>query len=174
MEVKCNQNSLRFNIDLAILKNTKLVKLKIQVINIINNILMLGLLCILVWQLFITFRNHEEQFESPVQFIKKNYGNDYISQYGNRFEEIKKMFPRPAHLKYVGEANESFEIGAFHFVLTQYYLSPNLVFNNNISDDTVIYNLYNSKQINPATNFHLNNGWHVVKDFNNGLIILAK
>lgn len=145
-----------------------------RVINIVNIILLFTLLSILVGQLFITFIKHEEKFENPIQFINQNYGNDYISLYENRFEDIKTMFPKPTHLTYVGETNESFEIGTFHYVLTQYFLSPNLIFRDNSIGDTIIYNLYSSKQINPVTNFHLNNGWHVVKDFNNGLIILAK
>lgn len=150
------------------------MKPSIQVINIINNILLVALLCVIIGQLYITFTKHEEKFENPVQFIKQNYGNDYITQYGNRFEEIKKMFPGTSHLTYVGEASESFEMGTFHYVLTQYFLSPNLIFRDNKIGDTVIYNLYMSKQIIDANNFHLKNGWHVVKDFNNGLIILAK
>ena len=150
------------------------MKLKVQIINIFNTILLLALICVILMQLYITFHKHEEKFENPVQFVKQNYGNDFISHYGNRFEEIKKMFPKPAQLTYVGEANESFEIGTFNYVLTQYYLAPNLVFRSNISDDTIIYNLYYTKQINPESNFHLKNGWHVIKDFNNGLIILAK
>lgn len=145
-----------------------------RVINIINNILLLALLGIITGQLYITFLKHEEKFENPLRFINQNYGNDYISQYGKRFDEIKTMFPKPTHLTYVGEANESFEMGTFHYVLTQYFLSPNLIFTDNTIGDTVIYNLYISKQLNPATNFHLNNGWYVVKDFNNGLIILTK
>lgn len=150
------------------------MKRNIQIFNIINIILVFTLLCIFVGQLYITFLKHEEKFESPVKYVTQNYGNDYISLYGNRFDEIKKMFPKPTHLTYIGEPDESFAIGTFNFVLTQYFLSPNLIFKNDVSGDTVIYNLYFSKQINPATNFHLNNGWHLVKDFNNGLIVLAK
>lgn len=154
--------------------STKQVKQNTKIFTVFNKILLFGLLCIMVWQLYTTFLRHEEKFESPIQFVKQNYGNDYITQYGIRFDEIKKMFPGSSHLKYVGEGDESFDIGTFHYVLTQYFLSPNLIFRENTIGDTVIYNLYNSKKIDPATNFHLNNGWHVVKDFNNGLIILAK
>lgn len=150
------------------------MKRNLQLINVLNNILLLALLSIIVGQLYVTFLKHEEKFESPLKFVKENYGNDYITQYGNRFEEIKKMFPKPTHLTYFGEANEPSGTGTFNFVLTQYFLSPNLVFKNNNIGDTLIYNLYASNKIDPATNFHLNNGWHVVKDFNNGLIILAK
>ena len=147
-----------------------------QLFKITLKILFLLLLCIIVWQQWATFLKYESKFENPVKFIKENYGNDFISQYGNRFEEIKKMFPQPSRLNYFGEANEDISTGYLHYFLTQYYLSPNLIFRNNDNRayDTVIYNLYSSKQINPAGNFHLNHGWHVVKDFKNGLIVLAK
>ncbi|MES2394536.1 MAG: hypothetical protein V4549_00950 [Bacteroidota bacterium] len=150
------------------------MKFKEQIIYIFNNIFLVVLLGIFVWQLYTTFIKYEEKFESPIKFTKQNYGNDYITLYGKRFEEIKKMFPKPAQLSYVGEANEDFGFATTHYVLTQYYLAPNLIFKNNGVHDTIIYNLYNSKQIDPTTNFHLNNGWRVLKDFNNGLIILAK
>jgi hypothetical protein len=150
------------------------MKPKVQIINIINKILMLFLLCLILGQLYITFIKYEEKFESPIIITKQEYGNDYITQYGKRFGEIIKMFPKPIRLSYVGESNESFETGYFHYVLTQYYLSPNLIFKNNDVRDTIVYNLYNSKKIDVTTNFHLNNGWHIVKDFENGLILLAK
>lgn len=150
------------------------MKLKTTILNSINKILLIGLLFIIVGQLYITFVKYEDKFESPLKVIKESYGNDYITQYGKRYEEIKKMIPKLTQLSYFGEANEDFSSGFFHYVLTQYYLAPNLIFKNNSAHDTVIYNLYNSKQINPAGNYHLGNGWHIVKDFNNGLIILAK
>lgn len=139
-----------------------------------NNLLVLGLSGIIFGQLYITFIQHEGKFESPIQTIKQDYGNDFITQYGKRYVEIKKTFPSHNNFSYVGEANESFAPSYFNFVLTQYYLSPNLVFIDDTIHDTILYNLYNSKQIYHSTNFHLNNGWHVIKDFNNGLIVLAK
>lgn len=145
-----------------------------QVFSIINKILLAVVLCVMAGQQYITFLKHEEKFESPVKFIMQNCGNDYISQYSSRFEEIKKMFPQPAHLSYIGEVGEDFATGWYHYVLTQYYLSPNLVFKEVNKPDTIIYNLYNTRQMDPVTNFHLSHGWHVIKDFNNGLIILAK
>lgn len=150
------------------------MKHKAIIITIINKILLLVLVSILVIQLYTTFINYEEKFENPVKVTKQDFGNDFITQYGKRFEEIKKMFPKPVHITYIGEANEDFAFGATHYVLTQYYLAPNLILRNNVVRDTIIYNLYNSKQIDPTTNFHLNNGWHVLKDFNNGLILLSK
>jgi|GEM_PF-2975971 len=144
------------------------------------------LLFIMVWQQWITFSAHEKEFLNPIHFIKENYGNDFITQYGNRFVEIKKLFTKPAHLTYMGEANEDFSTDVMHYVLTQYYLAPNLILRNDylspeviilrntIVSDTILYNLYRTIHLNPETNFHLNNGWHIVKDFNNGLIVLAK
>ena len=132
------------------------------------------LIIIMAWQQWLTFLNHEKQFVNPIHFIKENYGNDYITQYGKRYEEIKKIFSKPVHLSYFGEADEDYYNSAMHYALTRYYLTPNLISRNNLVCDTIIYNLYSSIHINPQSNFHLNNGWHIVKDFNNGLIILAK
>ncbi|MES2287030.1 MAG: hypothetical protein V4547_15165 [Bacteroidota bacterium] len=148
--------------------------MKEPIIKIANNILLIALLCFFVWQLYASFIKYEDKFENPVIVTKQDYGNDFITQYGNRFVEIKKLFPKPTNLTYIGENNEDFASGALHYILTQYYLSPNLILRNQIVRDTIIYNLYNSKQITPSTNFHLKNGWHIVKDFNNGLIVLAK
>jgi len=145
-----------------------------KVINIVNKILVLGLMCIILGQMYITFLKYEEKFENPIQFIKQNYGNDYITQYGKRYDEIKKLFTKPVHITYIGEANEDYTTGAMHYALTRYYLTPNLISINGAVCDTILYNLYSSVHINPQTNFHLNNGWHLVKDFNNGLIVLAK
>lgn len=137
-----------------------------------NNILLLALICIIVYQGYIVFLKYEEKFLHPIEFVSQNYGNDYITQYGNRFKEVEKMFPKPVHLCYVGESNSDFGLGIY--AVTQYYLSPNILIKNNINCDTILYNLYSSIRINPNTNFYLQNGWHIVKDFNNGLIILAK
>lgn len=150
------------------------MRLKAQSINIVNTILLVGLLCIFVWQLYVTFIKYQKKFESPIKITKQDYGNDFISQYGNRFEEIKKLFVKPVRMTYIGEQNENSSTFYLNYILTQYYLSPNIILKNNAVRDTIIYNLYNSKKIDPATNFHLNNGWHLVKDFNNGLILLAK
>lgn len=145
-----------------------------KLFTIVKKWLVVPLLFIMGWQQWITFLNHEKKFLDPIHFIKENYGNDFITQYGNRFEKIKKTFPKPVHLTYIGEANEDFNTGVMHYYLTQYYLTPNLLLKNNIDSDTILYNLYSSIHFNPETNFHLNNGWHIVKDFNNGLIVLAK
>ncbi|MES2591415.1 MAG: hypothetical protein V4608_05990 [Bacteroidota bacterium] len=140
----------------------------------VRKILFVFLLCILVWQQWSTFSAHQDQFLAPVEFTRNNYGNDYISQYGKRFEEARNFFTKPTILQYVGEANEDPSSGTFHYYLAQYYLAPNIVLNRNTVCDAIIYNLYNSKQVDIATNFHLNNGWHIAKNFNNGIIILSK
>ena len=150
------------------------MKLKSQIINILNSILLGGLLCVFIWQLYITFIKYEKKFENPIKITKQDYGNDFISQYGNRYEEIKKILNKPVRITYIGEQNENKSTFYLNYILTQYYLSPNIILKNNAVRDTIIYNLYNSKKIDPATNFHLHNGWHLVKDFNNGLILLAK
>ncbi len=150
------------------------MKQKAELIKIINILLLSALLCFFVWQLYITFIKYEDKFESPLKVTEQDYGNDFISQYGNRYEEIKNLFTKPVTMTYIGEPNEDFATGCTHYFLTQYFLSPNLILRNNAVRDTIIYNLYNSKKFDPASNYHLNNGWHIVKDFNNGLIVLAK
>lgn len=150
------------------------MKLKPHIFNIANNILLLALLCVITGQLYVTFVQYEDKFIHPVNYTKQNYGNDFITQYAKRYTEVKKMFTKSSILSYIGEENENFAGGFFHYVLTQYNLAPSLIYKDNTIHDTIIYNLYNSKQINPSTNFHLNHGWQVLKDFNNGIIILAK
>lgn len=139
----------------------------------LDKALLLTLLGVIIFQFYLTFKAHESNFENPEEYVNKYYKNDFISQYGTRFTEAKNLFKVPTTLSYVGETNEDVSIGWTNYFLTQYYLAPNLVLKNN-SLDTIIYNLYSTKHINVATNFHLNNGWHIVKDFNNGLIVLAK
>lgn len=146
------------------------------------------------WQQWATFQKHQDRFLNPIEFTKKYFASDDVTVYGKKFEEVKKLFKKPTRLTYVSEAialnNGTREM---HFALTQNYLSPNLLFRNNATPDsiiydnyaspiiaspficdTIVYNLYATIHLNPATNYHLNNGWHIVKDFNNGIIILAK
>ena len=144
-----------------------------QHLKIIDNILLLLLTGFVVVQLYETFKSREASFTNPLHYFKENYGNDFVSQYGHRFTEIKKMFPELTQITYVSEPNEDLSSGWTNYFLTQYYMAPNLL-EKKVVHDTVLYNLYASRQINPATNYHLNNGWHLVKDFNNGLILLAK
>lgn len=134
----------------------------------------LPVLSIIAWQQGVTFLNHEKKFLDPVGFVKDNYGKDFITQYGTKFEEIKKMFPKPTHVTYFGEANEEYNTGAMHYYLSQYYLTPNVLFIDSVGRDTIVYNLYSSLHVNPETNFYLKNGWHIEKNFNNGLIVLVK
>ena len=170
-----------------------------EIVRFAKKWLVVPLLFIIVWQQYITFSNHEKEFINPIHFIKENYGNDFITQYGNRYEEVKKIFTKPVHLTYIGEANEDYNTGVMHYYLTQYYLAPNIVLSKedyntdivhyyhtqhdlasgviprkNIVCDTILYNLYSSIHINQESNFYLKNGWHLVKDFNNGLIVLVK
>lgn len=145
-----------------------------QIFNYTRKGLCILVLCIMAWQQWFTFLKHEKKFLNPSKFVNENYGNDYVSQNEKRFEEIKKMFPIPAHLCYLGEPYEEFALWSANYSISQYYLSPNILIKDNINCDTILYNLYRSIHINPQTNFYLKNGWHVVKDFNNGLIVLAK
>lgn len=145
-----------------------------EIFKFVKKWLVVPILLVMAWQQWTTFLNHEKKFLNPILFVKENYGNDYVTQYGNRYKEIKNIFTKPVHVTYIGEANEDYNTGAMHYYLTQYFLTPNIISRNEIACDTVLYNLYWTIHINPETNFHLNNGWHVAKDFNNGLILLAK
>ncbi len=143
-------------------------------LTITDKILLLILVGIIVAQLFKTFETHKSSFENPSLYFEQHYGNDFVTQYGHRFTEVKKMFHDVTILTYVSEANEDFSSKWTNYFLTQYHLAPNLVESKGDPHDTILYNLYSTRQIDPATNVYLNSGWHVVKDFNNGLILLAK
>lgn len=144
------------------------------ILQTIDTVLLLGVVAIIVFQLYTTFESKQSIIENPKTYIEANYKKDFISSYGERFTEIKNAFEKPIKMGYVGEENEDQTIFWTNYFLTQYYLAPHLIVKNNKTCDTILYNIYSTKQINPTTNFHLNNGWHIVKDFNNGLIVLAK
>lgn len=151
----------------------KMEKLK-YFLTILDKILLLVLLGVIVIQLYKTFQNHTSRFENPSLYFEQHYGNDFVTQYGHRFTELKTMFSDVTILTYVTEPNEDFASKWTNYFQTQYHLAPHLVEREGEPHDTILYNLYISKQIDPATNVHLNSGWHIVKDFNNGLILLAK
>lgn len=152
------------------------------------------LIFIMAWQQWSTFSKQQEKFLDPIEFTKKYYKNDDISQYGNRFQEIKKIFLKPTRITYVGESYVPYNgLREYHFALSQYHLAPNLLFrtdimhdivgeNNGLGEfipspvvyDTVLFNLYSSGHIDPASNYFINNGWHVLKDYDNGLVLLVK
>ncbi len=132
------------------------------------------ILCAMAWQQWNTFLRYQERFASPIQYTKQNYDNDSGTRYGTRFTEVKKMFTSPTRMNYVAEVGETYVLSEGHFALTQYYLAPNLILRNNVPCDTIICNLYNTLHLDPSLDVHLQNGWHIVKDFNNGIIILAK
>ncbi len=145
---------------------------------IVDTVFLLGVVGVIAAQLYFTFLARKAEFENPKAIIEQYYGKDFITQYASRFTELKQFFSNsnyPARLTYFGEANEGFAPHFTHYILTQYYLAPNLVLkmDSGISD-TLIYNLYNTQKLDPTTNVHLNSGYHIVKDFNNGYIILAK
>lgn len=132
------------------------------------------LLCVFIFQLFWVFKNYETKFQKPIGFIQNNYSADFITQYRFKFEEIKKDYCGVTKFSYLSEEQENFSIGWTHYFLTQYYMAPNLTAHTKMPNDTLLYNLYNTKHLEPTRNYYLNNGWHIVKDYNNGLIVLAK
>lgn len=152
------------------------------------------LLLAMGYQQWTTFKVYQEKFLDPIGFTKKVYGNDGITTYEKRLEDVKKAFTNTTTLNYIGEStvpnNGTREM---HYALTQYYLAPNLLFRNesardnvlynngaspvsysSIVCDTLLYNLYSSGKIDVANNYHLKNGWHIAKDFDNGFILLTQ
>lgn len=169
--------------------------------NITNkNLKTISTLCLIVvllamgYQQWTTFKVYQDKFLDPIGFTKSVYGNDDVTGYENRLTEVKKALSNPTILNYVGEAvvpnNGTREM---HYALTQYYLAPNLLirnttaqdrteFNNgaspvshsNIVCDSILYNVYSSGNIDMANNYHIKNGWHVAKNFDNGYILLSR
>lgn len=152
------------------------------------------LLIIMGKQQLNTFADSQDKFSAPLQYTQQVYMKDDITAYGSRFEEVKQFFKKPITLSYVGEPvvpnNGTREM---HYALTQYYMAPHVLlrnetardrvlYNNGASPpvlservcDTVLYNLYTTGHIDPVSNYHINHGWHIVKDFNNGIIVLAR
>ncbi len=152
------------------------------------------LLIIIGKQQLFTFTESQDKFSNLIHYTEQVYGKDDITAYGSRFEDVKQLFKTPITLSYVGEPvvpnNGTREM---HYALTQYYMAPNVllrnetardrvVFNNGASPptlsekvcDTVLYNLYTTGHLDPANNYHVNNGWHIIRDFNNGITVLAK
>ncbi|MGB3946829.1 MAG: hypothetical protein WBM13_02485 [Bacteroidia bacterium] len=152
------------------------------------------LLLAMGYQQWTTFKTYQDKFTDPIGFTKNVYGKDGITTYENRLEEVKKMLSGTTVLNYVGEStvpnNGTREM---HYALTQYYLAPNLLFRNetardnvvynngaspvsysNIVCDTILYNLYSSAKIDITNNYHIKNGWHIAKDFENGFILLTR
>lgn len=147
---------------------------KNAIFKLIDILLSLGVLIVIVYQLYLTFQTKQGIVENPKAYIEANYGKDFITNYGERFVEMKNFFEKPTKIGYFGEENEEQTSFWTNYYLTQYHLVPNLIIKNTPNCDTILYNRHTTKQIDISTNFHINNGWHILKDFNNGLIVLAK
>ena len=130
--------------------------------------------CAMAWQLFVMFEKYEDAFLDPTKFTRDNYGKDGLSIAGKRYEELKKMFPNTTHICYMSEESDNFPTWSANYCFTQYFAGPVVFIKDKKDCDTILYNLHWSKKIDTKTNYHLNNGWHIVKDFDNGLIVLAK
>jgi hypothetical protein len=160
----------------------------------ISQLSLVLLLIAMGYQQWTTFKVYQDKFLDPIGFTKNVYGNDGITQYETRLTEVKKTLTTGSVLNYVGESvvpnNGTREM---HYALTQYYLAPNLlfrnataqdnvVFNNGASPvsyssivcDSILYNVYSSGHIDVANNYHIKNGWHIAKDFDNGFILLTR
>ncbi len=129
----------------------------------------------MAWQQWKTFQKYKEGFHNPVAYTKKYYEKDYMTTVlATRYEGLRKMFPHTSHICYIGEPGDDFPTWSANYSFTQYLASPSVFIKDKIDCDTIVYNLHWSIHINTKNNYHLNNGWHIVKDFNNGLIVLAR
>jgi len=140
----------------------------------IKKFAILPLLCLMIWQQWESFLVHEEKIVKPTAYIQKYYDNDYTSVYGRRYEELKKYINKPCHITYFGDTNLNTSTILMHYYQTQYFLSPNIILNDSLARDTILYNMYFTLHIDLENNFYLKNGWKLIKDFNNGLILIAK
>lgn len=146
-------------------------KLKIKKICI--NIILCCFLVFVGLQQWNTFEKYSTQFEAPFAYTSKTLNQDFITNYGNRFAEVKEYLKGSAQIGYSSENNQNMPTYYLHYVLSQYYLTPTLL-SKNQNSDTILYNLYESYKINPMENYHLKNGWRVIKDFNNGFILISR
>lgn len=160
----------------------------------IKKLAYITLLLIIGWQQWITFSAHKDKFLNPIEYVKEKYGNDEITGYEKRVEGLKQILPKQGRFTYASEQHiPNAGTRDFHFALTQYYLAPRVFFRNNLVPetisydygsapivtsqivcDTVLYNLFMSINPNPETDYYLKNGWHEIRNFNNGIVILAK
>lgn len=125
-------------------------------------------------QLWLTKESYTACLQAPKPCLVDPWGVDFISTYGKRYTEINQFLTKPTQMGYYGEPGEIFMgMGANNFVLSQYFMAPHALKYQEQSD-TILYNLYGSQNpalINPQL---LQQGWHILKDFNNGLILLSK
>jgi hypothetical protein len=129
----------------------------------------------LIWQQWNTFLKYKEAFHNPIAYTAKYYEKDYMTAaLATKYEGLRQMFPHTSHICYIGEPGDDFPTWSANYSFTQYFASPSVYIKDRIDCDTILYNLHWTIHINAKNNYHLNNGWHIVKDFNNGLIVLAK
>lgn len=105
--------------------------------------------------------------------LSQSVGNDFISQYGRRFDSLHRYLPPETKLSYYGQPGEAFAMWANNYVLSQYFLAP-CVLEDKGQNDKILLNLYASGQMDPFYNHFLVEGWHLEGDFGNGLILLSK
>lgn len=143
----------------------------------IDMVFLTVILLFFTYQLYHIFLPYEDIFSHPYEYYKQVFGKDVISIAGTRFEEARKQIPTDGTIMCVGEDNEDYYDGVFNYIMMQYYLSPNLIVrtSDNVPDATyILYNLYNTQKFDVNRNSYLQRGWHVEKDFNNGLVLLAR
>jgi hypothetical protein len=140
---------------------------------VVINFFMIVFIFFVCFQQWTTFKKYIHQFESPIQYTQENFGNDYVSKYEDRIPELKTFLSHSSNIGYYSEPDQDMPTFYLHYVLTQYYLTPTLI-SKRADRDTILYNLYNSNKIDVLNNEHLKHGWHIVKDFNNGFILLSK
>jgi hypothetical protein len=146
---------------------------KLQIKKICINIILCCFLVFVGLQQWNTFEKYSTQFGTPVDYTNQTFGQDFITNYGNRFTELKEYLKGTQGIGYCSENNQNIPTYYLHYVLSQYYLTPTIL-SKNPDSDTLLYNLYESYKLNPSENYHLKNGWRIIKDFNNGFILISK
>lgn len=127
----------------------------------------------LLWQIWSTFDTQKPLLaDFKANFISP-YGNDFISTYNKKFDIVRPYLKPNSLIGYFSEPGENYVYWGMHMCLTQYNVAPAAILDKQ-ERDTILYNLYNTQHINPATDRHLQRGWKVLKDFDNGLILLVK
>ncbi len=136
-------------------------------------LLLLPVIFFMSKQLWLTWQGYTDCAKNVKSCIVAPWGTDFITTYGTRYTQINQFLTTPTRIGYYGEPGESFGMWANNYVLSQYFMAPH-VLEDKKANDTILYNLYGSQ--NPAliSSQFLQQGWHILKDFNNGLILLSK
>ena len=130
-------------------------------------------ICGLAYQVYLNLKEQLPNITHPQTSYFDPIGNDFISNYNKKFEAMRPYLRPNSVMGYFSEPGESYVYWGMHICLTEYNIAPAAIIDKK-DCDTILYNLYNTQHITTATDRHLQRGWKVLKDFNNGLILLIR